>query len=75
MKWLKNIENIAKNNTPGACPHCGSMKTDYSATEVNNGYGYSVIWCGDCKRALNLSRMKITDTTNKNKKIPTDLIF
>ena len=75
MNWLKNIENIAKNNTPGVCTHCGSVKTDYSAIEVSGGYGYAIIWCNECKHAFNLSRIKITDETNKNKKIPNDLIF
>ena len=75
MKWLKNIENIATKNTPGKCPHCGSLNTDYNAIKLHNEYGNCVIWCNDCKNAFNVSRMKITQDTNTNKLIPKDLKF
>ena len=75
MKWIKNIENIAINNTPGVCPYCNSLNTDYSFKEIENGYGYAVIWCNECKKAVNVSRIKITAKDNINKKIPNDLIF
>lgn len=76
MKWLKNIESIALNNTPGKCPCCGSFNTEYNAIKlIDNNYGYCVIWCNDCKNAFNVSRMKILQNTITDKKIPNDLKF
>ena len=75
MKWLKNIEEIATDNTAGVCPYCKSDDTEYSAKEVANGFGYAVIWCNQCKHAFNLSRIKIDGNIITNKAIPDDLIF
>lgn len=75
MKWLKNLENIAQKNYPGKCPYCNSDRTDYNAERISEKNGYLVVWCNDCKHAVNLSRVLITDDMNTNKKIPTDLIF
>lgn len=75
MKWLKNLESIFNNNTPDACPCCGSKNTEYSAQKVQNDYGYCVIWCNDCKSAYNVSRMKVTDDLITNKKIPVGLNY
>ena len=75
MKWLKNIEQIATDNTAGVCPYCQSNDTEYSAKEVANGFGYAVIWCNRCKHAFNLSRIRVDKNTITNKAIPTELIF
>ena len=75
MKWVKNLENIIKNNTPGKCPCCGSTDTDYNTVKVVDNYGYGVIWCNKCKNAYNISRLKITNNMITNHKIPTDLRF
>ena len=75
MKWLKNIEQIATDNTAGVCPYCQSNNTEYSAKEVKKGFGYAVIWCDHCKHAFNLSRLRINKNTITNKSIPSELIF
>lgn len=75
MKWLKNIEQIAMDNTAGVCPYCESNDTEYSANEVANGFGYAVIWCNRCNHAYKLSRLKINSRTITNKPIPSELLF
>ncbi len=74
-KWLKNLESIFNNNTPNACPCCGSKNTDYSAKKVQGDYGYCVIWCNDCKSAYNASRVRITDNLKTGNIIPLGLRF
>lgn len=75
MEWLNNIESVLKNKNSGMCPFCKSSNTNYSADKVNDDYGYCVVWCNDCKRALNISIMKISDDMVTNNEIPKDLIF
>ncbi len=75
MKWLKNIEQIATDNTAGVCPYCQSNDTEYSARKVEKEFGYAVIWCNHCKHAFNLSRLRINKNMITNKAIPSELIF
>lgn len=75
MKWLKNLEHVAENNTPGICPHCGSNKTEYTANKIKEDFGHCIIWCNDCKHAYNISRVQVTEGMIMNKEIPADLIF
>lgn len=75
MKWLKNIENIANNNSPGACPFCKSEDTDYSIKAIKRNYGYGVVWCNSCKKAFFISRIKASNERIINKNIPTDLVY
>ncbi|MEE3449836.1 MAG: hypothetical protein VZR27_03910 [Acutalibacteraceae bacterium] len=75
MKWIKNIENIAKINSPGNCPYCENSDTEYTAVRIYKNLGYAVVWCNKCKRACNISRMEITDKTIVGKTIPKNLIF
>ncbi len=75
MKWLKNIKNIVQLNSPGNCPYCDNLNTEYTAVKVNKNWGYAVIWCNDCKRACHLSRFEITDKTVVGKVIPQNLNF
>lgn len=75
MKWLRNVEQIALNNTAGVCPCCQSDDTEYSAKEVANGLGYAVIWCNHCRHAFNISRLRINKNTIVDKTIPSNLIF
>ena len=75
MKWLRNIEQIAIDNTVGVCPYCQSNDTEYCAKGVKNGFGYAVIWCNNCKHAYSISRLKINKNTITDKTIPSDLIF
>ena len=75
MKWLKNIENIAGNGSPGKCPNCGSFNTNYKTEEVSDGLGYGVVWCNDCSSACNISRIAVSSETESNIEIPTDLNF
>lgn len=75
MKWLKNLENISKENTPGKCPYCGSLDTEYTAIRIKRNMGYAVIWCNNCSNACNVSRVQITDKTIVNKAIPNGLKF
>ncbi len=75
MKWLKNLENIVNDNTPGKCPCCGSDNTDYNAVKVEKDFGYGVVWCNNCKSAYNISRLKITNFMVTNHKIPNNLRF
>lgn len=76
MKWLKNLESLAKNKDTDRCPFCKSSNTDYSVNvcDKQTMMGYGVIWCNDCKKALHISRIKITEEMN-TKPIPTDLIY
>lgn len=70
-----NIENIAKFNIPGKCQCCSSSDTEYTAVKIKDDFGYAVIWCNNCKRACNISRIQITDKTVIGKKIPNRLIY
>lgn len=74
MKWITNLENIVSNNDVGECPYCGSQNTEYSANRVNKDFGYLVIWCNSCKKAINISRVKITQDMVE-KTMPNDLVF
>lgn len=73
--WIRNIENISINNEVGECPFCCSNDTNYCDVEVNNGYGYEIIWCNNCKNACHISRIKITAQSHTNINIPKDLKF
>lgn len=75
MKWIKNIESIARTSSPGECPYCKSLETEYSAVPIRDTRGYIVIWCNKCKKACNISRANISDESIIEKPIPKDLIF
>ncbi len=75
MKWLKNIESIAKTANSGICPYCGSNDTNYSTKKISKDFGYCVIWCNKCKKATNISRIEIDEKISHNIEIPDDLIF
>ncbi len=72
MKWLENIKNVSSGREPGKCPICGSDNTDYALHIVNEktSMGFGVIWCKDCKRGFNMSRMKINKNDVHIKEIP-----
>jgi len=75
MKWIDNIKNVTDGNPPGRCPCCGSLRTDYTAVPISGDLGYCTVWCNDCKRAYNISRIRITKDMAVSHKIPNDLIF
>ena len=47
LKWIKNLESIIDKNTPGICPFCNSINTDYSMhiidDKTNMGYGVMIV--------------------------------
>lgn len=75
LDWKNNIVSILDGNGTDKCPFCGSANMDYSTQEIFNNMGYAVIWCNDCKRAFNMSRLLIKSSFERNTKIPVDLIF
>lgn len=75
MNWIKNIESIMKKNGSGQCPFCQGMNTDYTIKKVVKDYGYCVIWCNDCKKAVNLSRVRVESSQIRNRALPDNLSF
>ena len=47
LKWAKNLKSIFDKNTPGNCPFCNSINTDYSMhiidDKTNMGYGVMIV--------------------------------
>ena len=76
LKWAKNLKSIIDKNTPGNCPVCNSINTDYSVHIIDDktNMGYGVIWCNDCKNAFHISRIKVSPNM-KNGLIPEELNF
>ena len=58
----KNLKFIIDKNTPGNCPFCNSINTDYSMHVMGDktNMGYGVIWCNDCKNAFHISRIRVS---------------
>lgn len=77
MKWLENLDHIAKEKTPGKCPYCGSKNTDYSYTVVvqEKRLGHMTVWCNDCLRAYHVSRMKVPEGLKTGGEIPQGLKY
>lgn len=77
MKWLENINNIAKGISPGKCPYCGSENTDYGCTVVipEKRLGHMTVWCNDCLRAHHMSRMEIPEGLKTEGNIPEGLKY
>lgn len=77
MKWLENLDHIAKETTPGKCPYCGSENTDYSYTVVvpEKRLGHMTVWCNDCLRAYHVSRMKVPEGLKTGGEIPQGLKY
>lgn len=75
MKWLKNLESIAKTGNPGECPHCKSSNMTYAQIidDEKTSMGHGVVWCEDCRKAFHISRIKVQDKDLKT--IPKDLVF
>lgn len=76
MKWLKNLESIAKNHKSGLCPICGSKETDfgYSIIDPKSRMGYGAVWCNSCRHAFHISRVEVKDEKHI-KEIPHNLIY
>ena len=77
MKWLKNMENIAKGESPGKSPYCGSENTDYNCTIVipEKRLGDMMIWCNDCMRGYHVSRMKVPEELKADGEVPGGIRF
>lgn len=77
MKWLENINNIAKGISPGKCPYCGSENTDYGCTVVipEKRLGHMTVWCNDCLRAYHMSRMEVPEGLKTEGSIPKNLKY
>lgn len=75
MKWLKNLENIANKKSVGRCPICNSYDTDYTLVGKIGSVGFGEVWCNDCKNAYHMSRIKILEGYNLNKKVPDNLKY
>lgn len=77
MKWLENLNNIAKGQGTGKCPCCGSKNTDYSCTVVvpEKRLGHMTVWCNDCLRAYHVSRMEVPEGLKTGGEIPQGLKY
>lgn len=75
MKWLKNLESIAKNKTTGTCPYCGTDSVEFSTRKIKEGWGYGVLWCRSCRKAKLVPRIKITPDNGPRGIIPNNLIY
>ena len=67
MKWLTNLENIAKLNMAGKYPICGSSNTDYTLIidEKETSMGHGAIWCNNCNNGFYILRIKIDNAIKK----------
>ena len=76
MKWIDNLKRITEKGTPGACPECGSIDTDYacSVVDLEKRTGSLDVWCNNCKSAYHVSRMEVVPGL-KEGKIPRDLKY
>ena len=74
-KWVKNLEQLATDNTSGNCPYCGS-ETDYTFKGKVGEVGYAVIWCKECHKAYVVSRTLVpSNGYSLNKAIPKNLVY
>lgn len=75
MKWLDNIDSVLKNKDSGICPFCKSNNTDYRIIQITENLGHGDIWCNECKKAIHLSRVHISDDIIKESKLPESLEY
>ncbi len=75
MEWLDNIESVLKNGGSGLCPFCKSSNTDYRIVKIASNFGYGDIWCNECKKAVHISRVDISEDIIKESKLPKSLKY
>ncbi len=75
MKWIKNLESVAKTGNPGECPYCKSKNTAYalSIDDEETLMGHGAVWCEDCRKAFHISRIKVD--SKYVKEIPKNLLY
>ena len=74
--WLNNIEELATTGKAGSCPFCGSSFVNFGFIEIGaSGYGYGCVWCNECRHAIHLDRVNISELKDLGKEIPNDLIY
>lgn len=75
MQWLDNLDNIMSNKKVGKCPHCGSNNTDYRMIQLQGEYGIADLWCNECKKAMHISRIKISNDFIRDIELPKTVKF
>ena len=56
--WITGVFLDIKNNTTPHCPECNSSNIDYKYVgNKNTKIGSLVIWCNNCLKGVNLSRI------------------
>lgn len=73
-KRQKMINSLAafSNEREAICPHCGGykFKIGYVETNKKGQMGFGAFWCEECRQALILSRVILTDEKARAKIIP-----
>lgn len=66
--WLKLLKELSKNNysTNGfICPECGHKSIEYIYVgNPTTHIGYLPIWCKNCNRGIQISRVEIPKGAN-----------
>ena len=66
--WLKLLKELSKNNysTKGfICPECGQKSVDYVYVgNPTTRIGYLPIWCKNCNKGIQISRVEIPKGVN-----------
>lgn len=61
--WLKLLANLSANNyctKDFICPECGKRSIDYRYVgDVSTRIGYLPIWCKNCNKGIQISRVEI----------------
>ncbi|MBE8949529.1 MAG: hypothetical protein SR3Q1_02870 [Quinella sp. 3Q1] len=71
QKWINTIAAFS-GGREATCPICGghNFSHGYIKFKANDKYGWGAVWCEDCRNALWLSRVILTDAAACEKIIP-----
>lgn len=73
-KWLDVLAKISQSPDCN-CPVCNSLNVHVAFKNVSGEWGYTVIWCEDCKHAGIVSRSKKEKYFHSCDVIPKNLVF
>lgn len=73
-EWMDILLKISK-SPDCSCPDCGTKKVRIAFKAISDDFGYTVIWCENCKHAAIVSRSKDENYFNRCETIPDNLIF
>lgn len=61
VDWLHALSELSDKGV-SECPSCGSsrLRHCFAGSEASR-MGYGVLWCEECRRGVQLSRLKVPD--------------